>query len=152
MASSPAKAVPAGGEAAAPAGLTVPKVITQFFRDYFRAVEAGDPEGIMAHIDTDFVIKWPLGQPIQDRERLRTALASLQQRVRQEVQWEVLEARVLGDWAWVRSTETPTHFPKAGGDPRTFSGSRLTILRKVNGRWLLHRDYSSLDELPSASR
>ena len=106
----------------------------------------------MAHIDSDFVIKWPLGQPVQDREHLRTALASLQQRVRQKVQWDVVEANVLGDWAWVRSSEKATHFPKAGGDPRTLSGSRLSILRKVDGRWLLHRDYSSLNELPNANR
>ena len=128
----------------------IPQSIKQFFQEYFRAVEVGDPAGILALIDTDFVIKWPLGQPISDREKLRAALTSLQQRIRQEIQWEILEARDLGEWAWVRSTESPTQFPKAGGAPRTLSGSRLTILRKVRGRWLMHRDYSSLNELPSA--
>jgi uncharacterized protein (TIGR02246 family) len=130
----------------------VPESIQRFFRDYFRAVEAGDPAGILAFIDADFVIKWPIGQPISDREELRAALASFQQRFRQEVKWEVLEARTLGDWAWVRSAETPTHHPKAGGLPRTLSGSRLTVLRKVRGKWLMHRDYASLNELPPGGR
>ena len=126
----------------------VPAEIKRFFAAYFRAVEDGEPDAIMALIDTDFVIKWPVGQPISDREQLRRALASLQQHVRQKVIWRVLEARVSGSWAWVRSTETPTHYPKAGGAPRTFPGSRLSILRKVKGQWLLHRDYGSLDALP----
>jgi ketosteroid isomerase-like protein len=122
--------------------------VRQFFSNYFKAVEAGDPDGILALIDTDFVIKWPIGAPISDRQRLRAALTSLQQRVRQAIKWEILETHVQGNWVWVRSTETPTHFPKTGGEPRTHNGSRLTILRKVGGKWLMHRDYSSPNELP----
>jgi hypothetical protein len=130
----------------------VPASIMRFFTDYFRAVEAGEPDGILALIDSDFVIKWPLGREITDRDKLHAVLASLQRRVRQEIRWEILEAREDGDWAWVRSVERPTHYPRAGGDPVTLEGSRLTILRKVGGRWLLHRDYGSLNELPEGSR
>ena len=130
----------------------IPPAIQSYFTAYFRAVEAGDPEGILALIDTDFLLKWPSGPPIHDRDRLRTALMGLQQRVRQEIVWEVLEGRAQGDWAWARVKETTTHFPKAGGAPRTFTGAHLVILRKVGGRWLLHRDYSALDEPPAPAR
>jgi len=96
------------------------------------------------------VIKWPIGRAISDRRQLRAALASLQRRVRQEVEWGIDEARVQGDWAWVRSGERSTHFPKAGGSPRMLEGSRLTIPRRIGGRWLIHPDYGSLNELPAA--
>jgi uncharacterized protein (TIGR02246 family) len=123
--------------------------IRSFVSDYFRAVEAGDPSGILALIDADFVIKWPVGQPISDREALRKALASLQQRVRQEVRWQVLEAHVHGNWAWARVAETAVHHPRAGGGKmRELDGSHLMILRKHRGRWLLHRDYGALNAMP----
>jgi ketosteroid isomerase-like protein len=143
---------PVGASEAVSGSRPVPASITRFFADYFRAVEAGEPDGILALIDSDFVIKWPLGREITDRDKLHAALASLQRRVRQEIRWEILEAREDGDWAWVRSVERPTHYPRAGGDPVTLEGSRLTVLRKVGGRWLLHRDYGSLNELPEGSR
>jgi ketosteroid isomerase-like protein len=129
-----------------------PGDITRFFKDYFAAVEAGDPDGVLALVDADFVIKWPIGPPITDRERLRAVLAKLQESVRQSVQWEVVEARVEGEWAWARVNETATHVPKDGGNPRILEGSHLAILRKVGGRWLLHRDYGSLNQMPEALR
>jgi uncharacterized protein (TIGR02246 family) len=122
--------------------------VRQFFAVYFRAVEAGDPSGILALIDQDFVIKWPVGAPVTDRERLRAALGKLQQAVRQKIEWEVLETRVHGEWAWARVAEKSIHVPKAGGEPRTLEGSHLAILRKAGGNWLLYRDYGSLNELP----
>lgn len=125
---------------------------TRFFREWFAAVEAGDPDGILALVDADFVIKWPIGHPISDRGRLRAALAKLQETVRQSVQWEVVEVRVTGEWAWARVNETATHVPKDGGHPRILEGSHLVILRKVGGRWLLHRDYGALNQMPEALR
>ncbi len=126
--------------------------ITRFFRDWFAAVEKGDPDGILELVDVDFVIKWPLGQPISDRERLREALAKVQQNSRQTVEWAVLEERVEPDWAWARVTEKATHVPKNGGEPRVNDGSHLVILRKVDGRWLLHRDYSAFNQMPRPPR
>jgi ketosteroid isomerase-like protein len=130
----------------------VPDGVTRFFRDYFTAVEAGDPDGILALVDSDFVIKWPIGHPISDRGKLRAALAKLQENVRQTVEWEIAEARIEGEWAWARVNETATHVPKDGSNPRILEGSHLAILRKVGGRWLLHRDYGSLNQMPEALR
>jgi uncharacterized protein (TIGR02246 family) len=123
--------------------------IREFFAQYFEAVERGHPDGILALVDDDFVVKWPVGHPINDRERLRAALSSMQQSVRQKVEWQLLEADVAGDWAWARVAEKATHFPHKGGPSRVLEGSHLTILRKARGRWLLHRDYGSLNELPA---
>lgn len=131
---------------------TPPSDVNRFFLEWFTAVERGDPEGVLALVDADFVIKWPIGHPISDRGRLRAALVKLQENVRQTVEWEVVEARVEGEWAWARVNETATHVPKDGGNPRILEGSHLAILRKVDGRWLLHRDYGSLNQMPEPLR
>ena len=148
----PATAVdPHAGHAGnAAAAHTIDPDIDAFVCNYFGLVEKGDPAAILAEIDTDFVIKWPVGAPITDREQLRQALTALQARVRQQVRWKTLETRVHGDWAWARVEETAVHEPRAGGPKRTLEGSHLMILRRVDGRWLLHRDYGALNAMPAA--
>ena len=133
-------------EAAAPA---IDPDIDAFVCGYFTAVEKGDPAGILAQIDQNFVVKWPVGQPIIDRQQLHNALATLSGTVQQKIRWKVLETHVHGDWAWARVNETSVHQPRAGGAERTLDGSHLMILRKQDGRWLLHRDYGALNAMPA---
>ena len=139
---------PAALSASAEACRQAPADVTAFFRSYFAAVEAGDVEAIMAAFDTDFIVQWPSSPPISERERLRAALVGLFQRVRQDVEWEVLEAQVAGPWAWARVREKATHTTMAGCDRRVLEGVHLAILRKVDGRWRLHRDTGALDRPP----
>jgi uncharacterized protein (TIGR02246 family) len=57
---------------------------------------------------------------------------------------EIVELRVLGDWAWMRNRVRLKITPPNG---RTMvrSGYTLTILRKADdGRWLLTRDANLL--------
>jgi uncharacterized protein (TIGR02246 family) len=139
----------AAAESPAPSSRQVPpSELTHFFKDYFAAVEAGDPDGILALVDADFVIKWPGGPPFTEREPLRAALAKMEQSFQQKVEWEVVEGRIAGEWAWVRVNEKATHIPKNGGEARVLEGSHLTILRKVGGRWLMHREHGSLNQMP----
>ena len=126
--------------------------IDAFVCAYFGTVEKGDPAEILAMIDQDFVMKWPVGAPISDRAQLQRALEGLRGRVQQTIRWQTLETRVQGDWAWARVAETSVHHPRAGGAARTLEGSHLMILRKHNGGWLLHRDYGSLNAMPAATR
>ena len=126
-----------------------PAEVTRFFGDYFAAVEAGDVDALLALFDSDFVVQWPSSPPLSDRARLRGALVQLFQRVSQDVEWEVLEGRSTGGWAWARVREKATHTPRAGGERRVFEGVHLAVLRKVEGRWLLHRDTGALDRPPS---
>ena len=125
--------------------------IDAFVCGYFGAVEKGDPAAILAMIDQDFVMKWPVGQPITDRGQLRQALEALRGRVQQTIRWQTLETGVNGDWAWARVSETSVHKPRAGGASRTFEGSHLMILRKSGDGWLLHRDYGSLNAMPAGA-
>jgi ketosteroid isomerase-like protein len=129
------------GYAAGPA----PAELRRFFDAYFRAVEDGEPDKILAHIDANFVIRWG-GPPIQDSTRLRALLERLQATVRQTVEWELLEGGVAGDWAWARIRERAAHHPVAGGEPRVFEGTQLMILRRSDGRWRMHRNHGLLDQ------
>ncbi len=130
------------GYAAGPA----PAELTRFFEEYFRAVEDGAPDRILAHIDTNFVVRWG-GPPIQQANDLRALLERLRATVRQTVEWELLEGRVVGDWAWARVRERATHHPVSGGQARVLDGTHLMILRRVDGRWRMHRNHGLLDQL-----
>jgi uncharacterized protein (TIGR02246 family) len=57
---------------------------------------------------------------------------------------EIQEIRVLGDWAfmWTRLTVDVT--PPGGGPPTKRAGHTLSVLQKVDGRWLLARDANML--------
>ena len=136
------------GPAATPA---VDPDIDAFVCGYFGAVDKGVSAEILAMVDQDFVIKWPVGQPITDRAQLQQALEALRGRVQQTIRWQTLETGVNGGWAWARVSETSVHQPRAGGEARTFEGSHLMILRKQEGRWLLHRDYGSLNAMPAGA-
>ena len=136
---------------AADAAREIPADVDGFFRSYFAAVEAGDVDALLALFDSDFVVQWPSSPAISDRERLRAALVGLFQRVRQDVDWEVLEAGAAGPWAWARVREKATHTPVAGGERRVLEGVHLVILRRVDGRWRLHRDTGALDRPPSTA-
>ena len=124
--------------------------VDAFVCAYFGTVEKGDPAEILAMIDQDFVMKFPLGEPITDRAKLAQALDALRGRVQQTIRWKTVETGVHGTWAWARVTETSTHRPRAGGASRTFDGSHLMILRKDGDRWLLHRDHGSLNAMPAS--
>ena len=53
---------------------------------------------------------------------------------------EILELKVLGDWAWMRTRLRVTITP-SGGKAMVRSGYTLAILRKeADGRWVLARD------------
>jgi uncharacterized protein (TIGR02246 family) len=53
---------------------------------------------------------------------------------------DVLELKVLGEWAWMRTRLRMTVTPP-GGKPIARSGYTLTILRKqADGAWVLARD------------
>ena len=153
--SQPGKAVQPGAHADHPAhqaaAPTIDPDIDAFVCGYFTAVEKGDPAGILAQIDQDFVVKWPVGEPISNRQQLNQALEAVRARVQQKIRWKVLETQVHGDWAWARVDETSVHQPRAGGAERTLDGSHLMILRKQDGRWLLHRDYGALNAVPAGA-
>jgi uncharacterized protein (TIGR02246 family) len=57
---------------------------------------------------------------------------------------DIVELRVLGNWAYLRNRLNVTITPP-GGSPTTRSGYTLTILRKeADGRWRLARDANLL--------
>jgi hypothetical protein len=49
----------------------------------------------------------------------------------------------------VRVHESTVHIAKAGGERVNYSGSHLSILRRVAGKWRLHQDQGSFDKPPT---
>jgi uncharacterized protein (TIGR02246 family) len=57
---------------------------------------------------------------------------------------EIVELKLLGDWAYIRNRIDMTATPP-GGEPVRRSGYTLTLLRKEgDGRWRLARDANLL--------
>ncbi|WP_245493453.1 MULTISPECIES: DUF4440 domain-containing protein [unclassified Mesorhizobium] len=57
---------------------------------------------------------------------------------------EIVELKLLGDWAYIRNRIDMTA-PPPGGEPVRRSGYTLTLLRKEgDGRWRLARDANLL--------
>jgi ketosteroid isomerase-like protein len=62
---------------------------------------------------------------------------------------EIQEIKVLGDWAYMW-TKLKVVVTPPGGAPMTRAGHTLSILKKVNGKWLLARDANMLAPVPNA--
>lgn len=124
--------------------------IVQFYERWFDALENGDTEASLRLLDEDFALKPPLGPPVTDANQLRTRLTALSLEVQQEIDWRIEDYGIHGGWAWARVAERAKHTPKAGGEAKVFNGSHLSILRRSDGTWRLHRDHASLNEVPEA--
>jgi uncharacterized protein (TIGR02246 family) len=60
---------------------------------------------------------------------------------------EIVELKVLGDWAWARTRLKVAMTPPGASEPKRRSGYTLSILRReADGKWRLARDANLLAE------
>ena len=119
------------------------QAIRQLVATWMAASEAGDTEtvnGLMAD-DVEFLVP---GQPPMRGKAAFAASQSALHRFNLEATSEVLEVKVLEDWAYLRTALIVIVTPKDGGLPVRRAGDTLSILRKEDGRWLLVRDATLL--------
>jgi uncharacterized protein (TIGR02246 family) len=57
---------------------------------------------------------------------------------------EIQEIQVAGDWAFMWTKLSVVVTPPDGGRPMERAGHTLTVLKRVNGKWLLARDANLL--------
>ena len=105
---------------------------------WMRASRAGDTATVLSLMTDDVVFMTPGHAPFG--KEAFAATSDAMQSVTVDGRAEILELRVLGDWAYLRNHIDITVTP-AGGTPVRRTGYTLTILRKQpDGRWLLARD------------
>lgn len=114
------------------------------------ATKAGDTDTVLSLMadDAKFLVA---GHPPFGKEAFKTAgndpNAAL---VEFDGQSEILEIKVLGDWAYAVTNLTVTT-RQAGARDMVRAGHTLSILKKHNGKWLLYRDANLLVPVDDAA-
>lgn len=109
------------------------------------ATKAGDTDTVLSLMTEDVVFLVP-GAPPFGKQKFAEAMKTPASGARPQFDGrsEIQEIRVLGDWAflWTRLTVEVT--PPGGGPVQKRAGHTLSVMQKVDGRWLLARDANML--------
>jgi uncharacterized protein (TIGR02246 family) len=113
--------------------------------EWFAATRAGNVDAVLDLMTDDVVFMVPAQEPF-GKEAYAAASRGMAN-VAIEGTSEIVELRVLGDWAYLRTHIDLTVTPPSGEAVRR-SGYTLTIMRKErDGRWRLARDANLLVEV-----
>lgn len=112
--------------------------IRELVDTWMRATREGDTDTVLDLMTDDVVFLVPGAEPF-GKAAFRDMARSMSE-VRMEGRSDILEMRVLGDWAFIRNYIHLEVTPP--GSPTTRrAGQTLTILRRCqDGRWRLARD------------
>lgn len=114
------------------------KAIRKVVDDWMAATRRGDLASVLALMSDDVIFMVPGQEPFGKPEFAANSAAMSDMRI--DGRSEVLELRVLGDWAFIRNRIEVNVTPQ-GGKPMRRSGYTLTLLRKeADGQWRLTRD------------
>jgi len=118
--------------------------IRALIETWMAATKAGDVETVLGLMTDDVVFLVP-GRPPMSKSEFAAAAKTQAQGAAPRIDGasEIREIKVLGDWAylWTRLSVTVT---PPGGAPTKRAGHTLSVLKKVNGKWLLARDANML--------
>lgn len=119
--------------------------IRELVARWMSATKAGDVETVLSLMADDVVFLTP-GQPPMTKAKFAEAskAQATGKAPKFEGKSEIQEIKVLGEWAfmWTRLKVVAT--PPDGSPPVTRAGHTLSILQKLNGRWVMVRDANML--------
>lgn len=108
------------------------------------ATKAGDTERVLSLMTDDVVFLVPGSPPFGKQKFAETQKPPGGPRPKFDGRSEIQEVRVSGDWAFVWTRLSVEVTPPGGGETHKRAGHTLSVLRKVDGRWLLARDANML--------
>ncbi len=120
--------------------------IRDLIATWMSATRAGDIATVLS-LMTEDVVFLVAGAPPFGRQRFAAAMTPAVPAApmpKFDGHSEIQEIRVVGDWAFVRTRLTVEVTPPGGGPPTKHAGHTLSVLQKVDGRWLLARDANML--------
>jgi len=116
--------------------------IRQVVETWMAASRRGDLETVLGLMTEDVVFMVPGKEPF-GKEAFAAASRGMGE-TKIDGDSEIVELKLLGDWAYIRNRIDMTATPP-GGEPVRRSGYTLTLLRKEgDGRWRLARDANLL--------
>ena len=114
------------------------RAIRELIETWMAASRSGDI-GTVLNLMTDDVVFMTPGRDPFDKEEFRAASGAMRG-VQVDGRAEIIEIRVIEDWAWVRNNIELTVTP-LNREPMHRSGYTLSILRKCSDeKWRLMRD------------
>jgi uncharacterized protein (TIGR02246 family) len=114
------------------------QAIRNLVEKWLSATKSGDMATVLSLMADDVVFIVPGQEPFG--KKAFAANSENMKNVQFDGKAEILELKVLGDWAWMRTRLRVTITPP-GGKAMVRSGYTLAILRKeADGRWVLARD------------
>ena len=113
--------------------------IRDLVKNWMSATKAGDLSVVLNMMADDVIFMVP-GQEPFGKEAFAANSARLKN-VRIDGSADILELRILGNWAYLRNHIEVVMTPTDGGVPTRRKGYTLTILRKdPTGQWVIVRD------------
>jgi uncharacterized protein (TIGR02246 family) len=123
--------------------------IRELVASWHAASRAGDTAAVLNLMTDDVVFLVPGRPPMRKAE---FALLSVQgagsPAPRIDGATDIQEIQVSGDWAYMWTRLSMLISPIDGTAPMERAGHTLTVLHRVNGRWLLARDANLLVPVP----
>ena len=113
------------------------RAIRQIVETWMTASRGGDVPKVLSLMTDDVVFLVPGREPF-GKEAFRAASESMKG-IKIDGRNDIQELAILGDWAYLRGHIEVTVTPPNGAPVRR-AGHTLTILRKIDGKWLLARD------------
>ncbi len=109
-------------------------------RNYERALNASDVDGVLMLYAEDGVFMAPNNPSAVGIEQVETAYAAVFQAIDLNVEFEIVEIEVVSDaWAFARTNSAGTTTINATGDKVAEGNQELFVLRKVEGDWKIAR-------------
>lgn len=123
--------------------------IRELVATWMNATRTGDVDTILGLITDDVVFLVP-GRPPMRKDEFATVMRLQAGRAipKFEGTSEIQEICVSSDWAFMWTKLSVIVSPPNGGESIERAGHTLTVLKKINGRWLLARDANLLTPVP----
>jgi uncharacterized protein (TIGR02246 family) len=125
------------------------QAIRDLVMNWQSAAAAGDLARLLTMMAED-VVFLTLGQPpMRGRDAFAKNFRAAVEHFRIESSCQILEVRIVADWAYCWNQLSVTLTPRQAGPTQRRTGYTLTILRKEpNNAWVLFRDANLLSPEP----
>jgi uncharacterized protein (TIGR02246 family) len=119
--------------------------IRKLVATWMSATKAGDIDTVLDLMADDAVFLVS-GRPPMHKSDFATAAKAQSNHAAPKFEGtnDIQEIKVVGDWAFMWAELTVIATPPDGSSPIERAGHTLTILNKIQGRWLLARDANLL--------
>ncbi|MFT3720268.1 YybH family protein [Pseudorhodoferax sp.] len=127
------------------------KEIRNLVQNWMAATKAGDSATVLSLMTDDVVFLVPGQEPFGKSVFEKASEAQAESSVEFDGHSEILEVKVLGDWAYMLTKIKVVATLPDKEKPMVRAGHTLTILRKESGEWKIARDANLLAQVNESS-